>query len=410
MSEPRPPEDLLRRLGPQVLGILVRRYGNFADCEDAVQEALLQAALRWREGVPAEDTARAWLLTASTHRLLDARRKARARQRREEHNAREVPPSKVPAYDDALLLLFLGCHPALTPASSIALTLRAVGGLTTAEIAAAYLVPEPTMAQRISRAKDRIRATGPHLPAPDPGDHDWPRRLGAVKHVLYLMFNEGYASLAGPTLQRADLCREAIRLARGLHQALPEEAEVTGLLALLLLTDARRPARTGPGGELIPLAEQDRTLWEGHLVKEGTALLNGTLGAGAPLGPYRVQAAIAALHDAAPRADQTDWAQIHGLYLLLERLAPSPIVTLNRAVALAMVDGPTPALALLDDLGDHRGPLDQHHRLHAVRAHLLEMAGEVGPALAEYERAAAGTASGPEQRYLVARASRLRSR
>lgn len=302
----------------------------------------------------------------------------------------------------------MSCHPTLTPASAIALTLRAVGGLTTAQIAAAYLVPEATMAQRISRAKQRLKASAVPFGVPEPGAPDWPGRLGSVLHVLYLLFNEGYTASGGSVLHRADLSGEAVRLARQVHRILPDEGEVAGLLALMLLTEARLPARTGPHGELVPLAEQDRTLWNRRLIQEGSALVIGTFAKGGRPGAYRLQAAIAAVHDAAVRAQDTDWPQIHGLYELLEHVAGSPLVTLNRAVALAMVDGPAAALALLDRLDvDDRGPLAGHHRTHAVRAHLLEMAGEPTPALRHYRLAAALTTSIPEQRYLTTKAARL---
>ncbi|MFE1291470.1 RNA polymerase sigma factor [Streptomyces sp. NPDC058751] len=399
-------EDLLRSLAPQVLGLLARRQGDFDACEDAVQEALIAAARHWPvHGVP--ENPRGWLLRTATHRHTDRMRSETARRQREERVAREPAPGTGPAGDDTLVLLFMCCHPVLTPASATALTLRAVGGLTTAEIAAAYLVPEATMAQRISRAKQRLRASSAVFEMPTPDVPDWPARLGSVLHVLYLLFNEGYTASAGPALHRADLSTEAIRLARQLHRILPAEGEVAGLLALMLLTEARRPARTGTHGELVPLAEQDRTLWNRRMVQEGSALLVGTFSKGGRPGAYRLQAAIAAVHDAAVRAEDTDWPQIHGLYELLELVAGGPLVTLNRAVALAMVDGPAAALALLDQLtADDRGPLAGHHRTHAVRAHLLETAGEPARAAYHYRLAAALTTSTPEQRYLTAKAAR----
>ncbi|MEV6018780.1 MULTISPECIES: DUF6596 domain-containing protein [unclassified Streptomyces] len=402
-------EDLLRSLAPRVLGVLVRRQGDFDACEDAVQEALIAAARHWPvHGIP--ENPRGWLLRTATRRRADQVRSERARRLREERVAREPAPAAGPVGDDTLALLFMCCHPALTPASAIALTLRAVGGLTTAEIAAAYLVPEATMAQRISRAKQRLKASAAVFEVPPPGARDWPARLRSVLHVLYLVFNEGYAVTAGPVLHRADLSGEAVRLTRQLHRALPAEGEAAGLLALMLLTDARRPARTGPHGELIPLAEQDRARWDRRLIQEGTALLIGTFARNERPGPYRLQAAVAAVHDSAARAEDTDWPQIHGLYELLERVSGSPLVTLNRAVALAMTDGPAPALELLDRLdADDRGPLAGHHRLHAVRAHLLEMAGEPIRAVRHYRLAAALTASTPEQRYLTTKAAHLHS-
>jgi RNA polymerase sigma factor (sigma-70 family) len=404
--------DLLRELAPQVLGALVRRYGHFDACEDAVQEALLAAAVRWRErGVPASP--RGWLITVASRRLTDQLRGEQARRRREVIASTLVPPHQrlapapgeeaAPERDDTLTLLFLCCHPALSPPSQVALTLRAVGGLSTAEIAKAFLVPEATMAQRISRAKQRIKATG--TPFSMPPDAERPERLQVVLQVLYLIFNEGYTASAGPDLQRGELTSEAIRLTRAVRQLLPDEGGVAGLLALMLLTDARRPARTRPDGSLVPLAEQDRGLWDRAAIQEGVALLTRTL-ASAPLGPYQLQAAIVAVHDEAPRAEDTDWPQILALYHLLERFSPNPMVTLNHAVALAMVRGPQAGLDLLQTL-DHDDRVAGHHRLHAVRAHLLEMAGDQPAARASYQLAARRTTSLPEQRYLRARAARL---
>jgi predicted RNA polymerase sigma factor len=400
-------EDLLRDLAPQVLAILVRRFGDFDACEDAIQEALLAAARTWPAGgVP--DNPRGWLLRAAGRRFTDGVRSELARRRREEAVAREPAAAGAPAHDDTLVLLFMCCHPAIAPVSAVALTLRAVGGLTTAEIASAHLVPEATMAQRISRAKQRIQASGARFQVPAPGTEEWSERLRSVLHVLYLVFNEGYVATAGPALHRVEVSGEAIRLARALHRMLPDDAEVAGLLALMLLTDARRPARTGPDGEPIPLAEQDRARWDRRLIGEGAALLASTFGRGSPPGEYRLQAAIAAIHDRAPTAAATDWPQILALYGMLERLAPNPVVTLNRAVAMAMVRGPAAGLALLDGMDAPGGPLTGHHRLHAVRAHLHEMAGDVEAALVDYRAAAARTTSLPERRHLTARAARLR--
>jgi RNA polymerase sigma factor (sigma-70 family) len=408
-----PAENLLRELAPQVLGAIVRRFGDFASAEDAVQEALLAAALQWpEEGVP--DNPRGWLIQVAARRMTDHLRAELARRRRETAVVMEVPPEQqfVPAPDseeapqdgdDTLILLFMCCHPALTRPSAIALTLRAVGGLTTAEIASAFLVPEATMAQRISRAKQRIKTSG--VPFRMPTERERAERVGAVLHVLYLIFNEGYSSSAGPELQRSDLANEAIRLARAVHKLLPDDAEAAGLLALMLLTDARRTTRTDPDGELIPLAEQDRTRWDKRAIEEGIALISETLPRGA-VGPYQVQAAIAAVHDEATRVDDTDWPQILGLYGLLERMSDNPMVTLNRAVARAMVDGPAAGLELLATL-DVEGRLRGHYRLNAVRAHFLEMAGDRAAAMAEYRVAAGRTASLPEQRYLLMRAARL---
>jgi len=397
-------EDLLRELAPQVLGALVRRYGQFDACEDAVQEALLAAAQKWpAEGVP--DNPRSWLTTVASRRLVDEWRSESARRRREETAAAlELPVQSAPSdRDDTLTLLFLCCHPSLSAPSQLALTLRAVGGLTTAEIASAFLVPESTMAQRISRAKDRIRSAGATFtmpPASERGD-----RLRVVLQVLYLVFNEGYTSSSGPDLNRADLTAEAIRLARMLHELVPEEGEAAGLLALMLLTDARRAARTTAGGSIVPLDEQDRRLWNSNQIEEGVAILTRTLGR-VPVGPYQMQAAIAAVHDEAPSAKDTDWPQILALYEVLERISPGPVVTLNRAVALAMVSGPRAGLALLGTL-DGDGRMAHTHRLESVRGHLLEQAGDLVAARESYRKAARMTASIPEQRYLALRAAHL---
>ena len=404
MSAERRIEDLLRELAPQVLGLLVRRHGQFDACEDAVQEALLAAAMQWaKDGVP--DSPRSWLVTAASRRLVDEWRSESARRRREEAVAALELPDRghAPDRDDTLTLLFLCCHPSLSVPSQLALTLRAVGGLTTTEIANAFLVPEATMAQRISRAKQRIRSAGTRFdlpPEPERAD-----RLHVVLHVLYLVFNEGYTTSSGPALHRADLTTEAIRLARMLHHLVPAEAEAAGLLALMLLTDARRAARTTADGLIVPLAEQRRELWSKARIEEGIALVTRTLGT-APIGPYQLQAAIAAVHDEAPRAEETDWPQILALYEVLERVSPGPVVTLNRAVAVAMVDGPRAGLALLGTL-DTDDRMAHNHRLEAVRGHLLELAGDTPAARESYQRAARATASLPEQQYLALRAARL---
>ncbi|GGS59031.1 RNA polymerase sigma24 factor [Planobispora rosea] len=405
-------EDLLRLLAPQVLGAVVRRYGNFDTAEDAVQEALLAAATQWPgEGVP--DDPRAWLVKVASRRLTDLLRSRQARREREETVARWTPADRwlapaadlhVPETDDTLVLLFMCCHPALSPASQIALTLRAVGGLTTAEIARAFLVPEATMTRRISRAKQAIKDSG--LPFGLPSGPERAERLGAVLHVLYLIFNEGYASTSGPDLQRAELSSEAIRLTRIVHRLLPGDGEVAGLLALMLLTDARRPARTGPDGALIPMAEQDRSRWNAGYVAEGVALVTGALSRGTAAGPYQLQAAIAALHDEAPSAEATDWPQITALYELLMRISDNPVVALNHAVAVAMARGPRAGLGLLDELAAD-GRIAGDHRLHAVRAHLLEMAGDRAAARDCYLAAARRATGLPQQRYLHARAARL---
>ncbi|MFG1822483.1 RNA polymerase sigma factor [Microbispora bryophytorum] len=398
-------EDLLRELTPQVLGALVRRHGQFEGCEDAVQEAVLAAAVQWPvEGVP--DNPRGWLSTVASRRLIDQMRSDHARRERESATAAvEAMPQDVPDTDDTLVLLFLCCHPTLTAASQVALTLRAVGGLTTAEIARAFLVPEATMAARISRAKQRIKAAGSSFGLPDGAELQ--ERLRVVLHVLYLIFNEGYTASSGSELHRADLAREAIRLTRMVHAQLPDDGEVTGLLALMVLTHARRETRTTPAGDLVPLDEQDRTKWDRGLIDEGVELVKASL-AGPVLGPYQLQAAIAATHADAATAEETDWPQVHALYLILERLAPNPMVTLNRAIALAEIDGPRAGLALLSTLdGDER--MAGHHRLLSVRAHLLEKAGDTAGAYEHYRRAAKSTASIAEQRYLETRAGRVRA-
>ena len=405
MIAPAVPEDLLRRLAPQVLGALVRRYGRFDACEDAVQEALLAAARQWpAEGVP--ENPRGWLATVAARRRIELLRADTARARREQAAAALEPPDPAPApgADDTLTLLMLCCHPALSRPSQVALTLRAVGGLRTAEIARAFLVPESTIGQRISRAKARIKAEGARFRDPPPEDR--PQRLAAVLEVLYLIFNEGYTATEGVALHRVELTSEAIRLTRQLHDEVPREdpqtGEVAGLLALMLLTDARRPARQDAEGRLVPLAEQDRGRWDATAIAEGTALLAATLVA-YPIGRYQAQAAIAAVHAEAARAQDTDWPQILALYGLLATLAPGPVVALNEIVALAMVDGPRAALARLEEA---EPALAGYHRVHAVRAHLLEEAGDRAAARACYRRAAELTLSLPERRYLLDRAAR----
>lgn len=401
MSAANQIEDMLRQLAPQVLGPLVRRYGDFDSCEDAVQEALLAAALQWPEqGVP--DSPKGWLLTVASRRRIEHWRKESARRRREEGAAALAPPDPepVPAVDDTLTLLFLCCHPSLTPVSQVALTLRAVGGLTTAEIARALLVPEPTVGQRISRAKQRIKASGARFRMPTREERD--ERLAAVLHVLYLIFNEGYTASSGSALHRVELTAEAIRLTRQLLERLPDEGEVAGLLALMLLTDARRPARTGPDGALVPLVEQDRSRWDAGAIAEGVALVTDAL-ARTPVGPYQLQAAIAAVHDEAPSDKETDWRQILGLYDLLDSVAPGPMVTLNRVVAFAMVHGPQAGLERLA-AAEVDPALTGHHRVAAVRAHLLDLVGDHGAARDQYRLAARRTLSVPEQRYLEQRA------
>jgi RNA polymerase sigma factor (sigma-70 family) len=401
-------EDLLRPLAPQVLGALLRRYQALDLCEDAVQEALVTAAIDWpAKGVP--DNPRAWLITVATRRLIDEVRSESSRRQREDRLIFGAPPAELsripgdghdPDRDDTVILLLLCCHPALTPASQIALTLKAVGGLTTAEIARAFLVPETTMAQRVSRAKQRIREAGAEFsmpPAEELGD-----RLRAVLHVLYLIFNEGYTTSAGTQINRTDLTREAIRLTRELNRLRPGDGEVKGLLALMLLTEARRPARVTADGELVSLADQDRSRWDGGAIAEGVELVTDALARG-PLGAYQLQAAIAAVHDEAPSAEQTDWPQVLALYELLDQIARNPMATLNRALAVAMVRGPEAGLELLASLGsDER--VSGHHRLYAMRGHLLQLAGSLTEARGAFEEAARRTASTPEKRYLLHRA------
>jgi len=408
-------EQLLRELAPQVLGVVARKCGDFADAEDAVQEALIAAAAQWpAAGIPANP--RGWLFSVAMRRLKDHVRSESARRRREDQIASEyardepfAPPADAELGvmgDDTLLLLFMCCHPALSPPSAIALTLRAVGGLTTAEIANAFLVPEATMAQRISRAKQSIKSSGTAFRMPT--DEERTARLSAVMHVLYLIFSEGYASSSGPALHRVDLSGEAIRLSRMLHSLTPSNGEVTGLLALMLLTDARRAARTGANGELITLDEQDRSLWDRALISEGTALVSTALTAGL-VGPYQLQAAIAAIHDQSARVEDTDWPQIMALYGLLKRMSDNPMIALSYAIAVAMVDGPAAGLGMVDEL-DTDGKLHGHYRLDAVRAHLYEMAGDGERAIVHYRAAAEGTASAPERDYLNMKAARLAAR
>ncbi|WP_227999196.1 RNA polymerase sigma factor [Nocardia australiensis] len=395
-------EDLLRELAPQVLGTLVRRFGDFYTAEDALQEAMLAAATQWpAEGMP--DSPRGWLIQVAARRMVDTVRAEVARRRRETTVfERDVPEAAAVDRDDTLAMFFLCCHPALSSAGAIALTLRAVGGLGTAEIAYAFLLPEATMAQRITRAKKKLAAID--RPFVRPGAAEWHERVDSVLHVLYLIFNEGHTATTGPDLQRTDLCGEAIRLTRSIHRLLPDNTEVTGLLALMLLTDSRRAARTGPHGELIPLAEQNRTLWDRRSIIEGVTLVTGTLPRGLN-GTYQLQAAIAALHAQAVRAEDTDWTRILALYTMIERISNNPMVTLNRAVAVAMVHGPAAGLELADTLDNQ---LSGNHRLDAVRGHLQEMAGDFDAAIASYTTAAGRTTSIPERDYLTIRAAQLR--
>jgi RNA polymerase sigma factor (sigma-70 family) len=426
VSKPPIIDELLRQGAPVALGVLMRRFGDLAGCEDAVQEALIAAGAQWpARGTP--ENPEGWLIHVASRRMIDWTRSEDARRRREGLAAmREPPPDLGPNApgppdlgpndpgppdlgphddhddrDDTLALIFMCCHPALTPASAIALTLRAVGGLTTAEIAAALLVPEPTMAQRISRAKQSIKASAVRFAMPT--SRELPDRRRSVLHILYLIFNEGYLTTSGSELLREELSAEAIRLTRMAHSSLPDDPEVTGLLALMLLTEARRPARATAEGELISLAEQDRALWDPTLIAEGGALISGAWALGS-VGEYQLQAAIAAVHDQASDFKDTDWAEILGLYCMLERITGNPMVALNRAVAAAMVDGPAAGLALLGSL---EPKLSGHHRLQAVRAHLLEMGGEVEAAIGEYTAAADAATNLPERHYLIKQAARL---
>jgi RNA polymerase sigma factor (sigma-70 family) len=395
---------------PDVLAALVRRYGDFDAAEDAVQEALMAAARQWpSDGLP--DNPRGWLIRVASRRLVDQRRAEQARSDRELLVARHTPAEAFlapaadtldgGARDDSLTLLLLCCHPALTRPSQVALTLRAVAGLSTAQIARAFLVPEATMAQRISRAKTRLRQVGARFTLP--AAEQLPDRVAAVAQVLYLIFTEGHTATTGTGLSDVSLASEAIRLTRQLHRHLPAVGEVTGLLALMLLTDARRAARSRPDGSLVPLADQDRSLWDRPRIAEGVRLIEAALPTG-PVGPYQLQAAIAAVHAEAARAADTDWVQIETLYRMLHAVAPGPMVTLNHAVAVAMVDGPAAGLAMVEPLLQDR-QVRRHHRVHAVHAHLLEMDGNDVEARAAYATAARLATSIPEQRYLNARAA-----
>jgi RNA polymerase sigma factor (sigma-70 family) len=403
--------DLLRPLAPQVLGAVVRRYGHFDLAEDATQEALLAASVQWpRDGLP--QNPKAWLISVASRRLTDMLRSEQARRRREdvaaewavaERGAAQVDERPPGEADDTLILLFMCCHPSLSTASQIALTLRAVGGLSAAEIARALLGSEQTVTRRITRAKQSIKDSGIPFALPAPGE--LAGRLQAVLRVLYLVFNEGYAATAGTVLMRADLADEAIRLTRALQAGLPDDAEVSGLLALMLLVHARHRARTSPEGWLIPMAEQDRSRWDRGLIAEGIALLTAVLPRG-PTGPYQLQAAIAAVHDEAASAGATDWPQIAALYGVLLRLDDSPVVALNHAVAVSMITGPRAGLELIRRLeADPR--INADRRFHAVRAHLLELAGDHAAALGAYRAAARAATNLQQQRYLNQQISRL---
>jgi len=402
-------EELLRELTPYVLGSVIRRFRDFAAAEDAVQEASIAAAVQWqRDGLPSNP--RAWLTKVASRRMVDHIRGESARRRHESEMVLDTALASAsteidtsPKEDDTLILLFMCCHPSLTPASAIALTLRAVGGLTTLQIANAFLVPETTMAQRISRAKQTIKHSGVPFESPSPAERT--QKLRAVLHVLYLIFSEGYTSSVGANLRRDDLAHEAMRLTRIVHKLQPDDAEVAGLLALMLLTDARRLARTNEDGELIPLAQQDRARWDREQIAEGIEIISATLPKGS-VGPYQLQAAIAAIHDEAVRAEDTDWPQILALYDLLSRMSDNPMVRLNHAIAVAMVHGVARGLELLDTLkADDR--IANHHRLDSVRAHLLELVGDRDRAVEHYRAAAVKTASLPERNYLLTQAARL---
>ncbi len=395
-------EGLLREMAPRALGAVIRRYGNFADAEDAVQEALIAAADNWpTDGVP--DNPLGWLIRVASRRMGEQHSRDDARRRREALVASRslTHPDQISGSEDTLILMFMCCHPSLTPAAAIPLTLRAVGGLTTREIAAAFLVAEPTMAQRISRAKSKLAESDQPFSLPPEADRT--ERLRSILHVLYLLFNEGYTTSSGADLIRTDLSGEAIRLARGVHDALPREPEVSGLLALMLLTDARRPGRTDADGALVPLARQDRSRWDRALIAQGLALITGAL-TEHRLGEYQLQAAVAAVHDLALRPEDTNWSEIESIYTRLEAMTGNPMVSLNRAVAVAMTDGPRDGLAMLDALGERLG---DHHRLHAVRAHLLELAGDAEAAISEFRLASARTTNLRERHYLVTEAARL---
>ena len=399
-----------RACAPRVLAALVRRYGDFDSAEDALQEALLAGSRQWPEsGVPNDPAA--WLIAVASRRLVDQWRADHARAERELVVARRTPSDepltpgadRATSFDDSVTLLLLCCHPALPRPAQVALTLRAVGGLSTAQIARAFLVPESTMAQRITRAKARLREVDARFTAPSASE--MPARVAAVAQVLYLIFTEGHTTTDGTGLYDVSLTDEAIRLTRHLHAHLPDVGEITGLLALMLLSDARRAARLSPDGTLVPMADQDRMLWDQAKIGEGVALVEAALPTGT-VGPYQLQAAIAAVHAEAVRSEATDWAQIQTLYAMLEGISPSPVVTLNHAVAVAMVDGPAAGLRMIDPLSQDKR-LRRNHRLYAVRAHLLELDGEPAEAQANYATAARLTTSIPEQRYLIAQAERI---
>ena len=395
-------EDVFRAEHGRAVAVLTRVFGSIDVAEDAVAEAFAVASARWpADGIPPSPAG--WIITTARNRAVDVLRREAARDDKHAQAAllrgEEERQEVGPVDDDRLRLVFTCCHPALNRPAQVALTLRLLGGLTTAEIARAFLVPEPTMAARITRAKAKIRDA--HIPYRVPREADLPARLRSVCAVLYLVFSEGYAATSGDGLTRADLSREAIRLTRVLRELMPDEPEVAGLLALMLLTESRRPARTDDHGELVPLGEQDRDRWDGEQRTDGPELVRACLRRDQP-GPYQVQAAIAAVHSDAPSVEDTDWRQIVALYDLLTAYDPSPVVRLHRAVAVAEVDGPAAALAEVDALD-----LDGYYLLHAVRGDLLQRLGRAGEAADAYERARARTANRAERAHLERRAARL---